>query len=497
MDFNRPHLRAGESLERRHSDTSLPQSHMAVTPNNQIGNLDFPHPHFAVIYLDYNGKLQVEASPSIAGCGGAIFTPDVTDRFMEMAVPNPQQMQFHNPPPTPSPWGMHPSQAQAQTPTPSPHTWPRPGQSRPAPELIPCEWQSHQTRRKRRDMKRLGMSSSSGTGISRTRPKSSSPPPTPPPNRSAFKIGDSAAVRRYIEKAFEDFQQLNCRVIAKSWIKLVEPRKQVHFPYNGRKVIAGVSQRVDPELTKPGWWPDGVLHREPDHLLKRDRLRLLVHILCELRESNGVTAEKLREAGQDVRRQISPANRLQVLDEIYFVRQMEERYLDGEIDGNTVIQVIHTHLPEANFQDEAGELTPMHSAPVMKMDEEDDQDLGDSHGSLLDESEQLAFSSHHQGLPLSPATSESSGPHSPTTTGFGGHHIGMMPSMIPHESPIDSKPGSVHAPVSVPLPVPVPGVHMGGGGGHGGYYAPAFTGEKNTGYWGEMAVSHGMNQFGY
>jgi hypothetical protein len=39
----------------------------------------------------------------------------------------------------------------------------------------------------------------------------------------------------------------------------------------------------------------------------------------------------LRDAGQDVRRQITPANRLQVLDEIYFVRQMEEQYLDGEI----------------------------------------------------------------------------------------------------------------------------------------------------------------------
>lgn len=62
-----------------------------------------------------------------------------------------------------------------------------------------------------------------------------------------------------------------------------------------------------------------------------DRLKLLVHILCELKDSHGVTAEKLREAGQDVRRQISPANRLQVLDEIYFVRQMEERYIDGKI----------------------------------------------------------------------------------------------------------------------------------------------------------------------
>jgi hypothetical protein len=62
-----------------------------------------------------------------------------------------------------------------------------------------------------------------------------------------------------------------------------------------------------------------------------DRLRLLVHILCELKDSHGVTTDKLRDAGQDVRRQITPAHRLCVLDEIYYVRRMEERYLDGEI----------------------------------------------------------------------------------------------------------------------------------------------------------------------
>lgn len=230
----------------------------------------------------------------------------------------------------PSPWDMQPNPG-----------WLHTGQTRAA-ELIPCEWQSNQNRRKRRDMKR--------TGIPRPRPKSASPSPTPSPGRTILRVGNRDLLGRYYEKAFEDFQQLNCRAIAKSYIKLVEPRKQVHFPYNGRKVIEGVSQRVDPELTKPGWWPADVLHREPDHLLKhgkcasdtsrdcvsvlireKDRLRLLVHILCELKDSHGVTADKLREAGQDVRRQISPAHRLQVLNEIYFVRQMEERFLDGEL----------------------------------------------------------------------------------------------------------------------------------------------------------------------
>ncbi|KAI3139139.1 hypothetical protein CBS147326_2817 [Penicillium roqueforti] len=90
MDLNRPHLGSGDGLERRHSDGCVPHQHdMSISPE-QAANLEIPHPHFAVIYLDHHGKLQVEASPSIAGCGGAIFTPDVADRFMEMAIPNPQ-----------------------------------------------------------------------------------------------------------------------------------------------------------------------------------------------------------------------------------------------------------------------------------------------------------------------------------------------------------------------------------------------------------------------
>ena len=83
-----------------------------------------------------------------------------------------------------------------------------------------------------------------------------------------LRVGNRALLRRYYEKAFEDFQQLNCRAIAKSYIKLVEPRKQVHYPYNGRRSIAGVAQTDNPEQTKPGWWPAGVVHKEPDHLLK-------------------------------------------------------------------------------------------------------------------------------------------------------------------------------------------------------------------------------------
>ncbi|KAK1140528.1 hypothetical protein N8T08_010274 [Aspergillus melleus] len=204
--------------------------------------------------------------------------------------------------------------------------------------LIPFEWQSVQNRRHRRSLRRVD----SGIGPD-------SPSPTPAITWTPLRIGNKDLLRRYYEMTFENFQQLNCRAIAKAFVKLVEPRKQVHHPYNGRSTVAGMSQRVDPELTKPQWWPEGIRHREPDHLLKFERIRLLVHILCELRESHNITSEKLKDAGQDVRRGIVPEERLQVLDEIYYVRDMEELYLDGKIDGDTVIHVSQVQMPEASL----------------------------------------------------------------------------------------------------------------------------------------------------
>lgn len=83
-------------------------------------------------------------------------------------------------------------------------------------------------------------------------------------------IGDTQKVTAYYESAFRRLQQLNCRMLAKNFIKLIEPRKQVKHPYNGGKPRAGAApgEKGDPEKTKPEWWPRDVIHREPDHLKK-------------------------------------------------------------------------------------------------------------------------------------------------------------------------------------------------------------------------------------
>jgi hypothetical protein len=86
--------------------------------------------------------------------------------------------------------------------------------------------------------------------------------------KTTISTGDRDFLRGYYEKVFQNLQQTNCRVIAKAYVKLVEPRKQVNYPYNGRKIVAGRTQQLEPDATKPPWWPTGVSHREPDHLPK-------------------------------------------------------------------------------------------------------------------------------------------------------------------------------------------------------------------------------------
>lgn len=88
------------------------------------------------------------------------------------------------------------------------------------------------------------------------------------PQRVPITVKDRDFCRLYYEKIFHNLQQTNCRIIAKAYIKLVEPRKQVNYPYNGRKIIEGQTRQLDPEASKPPWWPPGVSHREPDHLPK-------------------------------------------------------------------------------------------------------------------------------------------------------------------------------------------------------------------------------------
>ncbi|KAG8963839.1 hypothetical protein FRC03_002523 [Tulasnella sp. 419] len=68
-------------------------------------------------------------------------------------------------------------------------------------------------------------------------------------------------------RQFHNLQQKVCKLIAKCWIKAIEPKKNFRFPYQGG------------EQARPDWWPQSLMHKEPDHMLKHQRNLLLITLL--------------------------------------------------------------------------------------------------------------------------------------------------------------------------------------------------------------------------
>lgn len=83
--------------------------------------------------------------------------------------------------------------------------------------------------------------------------------------RKPIKVGDSEALWQFYDQRFRNCQQTACKLIAKAWVKAVEPKKQSNHPYTGSDEKA------------PDWWPkpwgpsrdEKVRHKEPDHLYKK------------------------------------------------------------------------------------------------------------------------------------------------------------------------------------------------------------------------------------
>lgn len=83
--------------------------------------------------------------------------------------------------------------------------------------------------------------------------------------RKPIKIGDADALWQFYDQRFRNCQQTACKLIAKAWVKAVEPKKQSNHPYTGSDEKA------------PDWWPkpwgtsrdEKVRHKEPDHLYKK------------------------------------------------------------------------------------------------------------------------------------------------------------------------------------------------------------------------------------
>ncbi|KAI6767253.1 hypothetical protein HG530_005262 [Fusarium avenaceum] len=199
--------------------------------------------------------------------------------------------------------------------------------------------------------------------------------------RKSIKIGNPDDVWSFYEQRFKNCQQTACKLIAKAWVKAVEPKKQSTHPYTGSDEKA------------PDWWPkpwgptkeDRVRHKEPDHLYKRERVHLLNHILRMIVEPNNRQHPDIQKLNLNVKKleeitiealsgffadKESPANakKRPFLNEIFRVAKQEERFKKEEIDGTTEVYVMaDDKIPDsyASGNDDDG--------PIPK--EEDDQDV--------------------------------------------------------------------------------------------------------------------------
>lgn len=213
--------------------------------------------------------------------------------------------------------------------------------------------------------------SSRHNGVVRSRPNREDTSTTVGPSarvssRPQLRIGDEEAIWDFYEQRLKDCQQNACKLMAKAWIKIIEPKKQSSHPY------------TKGEETAPDWWPKpyfdrngtkrAVRHKEPDHLRKGERLHLLQHIMRLVIQPRDRQMKQIREAGLTVKRlqevafdslagwfDQSEANgrKRQYLGELISVAKKEERYKRGNIDATTNVFVQSSDgIPERLEPDE-------------------------------------------------------------------------------------------------------------------------------------------------
>ncbi|KAI1877878.1 uncharacterized protein JN550_000060 [Neoarthrinium moseri] len=171
--------------------------------------------------------------------------------------------------------------------------------------------------------------------------------------KRSIEVGNAAQLQEFYELRFRNCQQSACKLIAKAWIKAVEPKKQSTHPYTGKDEKA------------PGWWPEPwgelrdqkVRHKEPDHLYKKERVHLLCHILRLVMQPNEYQHRDIRKLQLNIAKleevtnealsswfadSTNPGNRQKkpYLKEIFKVAHQEERFLAGGIDAKTKIHVM-------------------------------------------------------------------------------------------------------------------------------------------------------------
>ncbi|KAJ6133120.1 hypothetical protein N7471_008335 [Penicillium samsonianum] len=258
-------------------------------------SFSLPYTHYAMIYIDHEGRLKTYESQSIQEQDTGVFNPKVCQNFLEILG---ERIGCHQP---------------------IDQTLPRRLRRRTS------NTNTISASEERLDEQRFDSNNFNGSVVEMV----------------PLRVGDTKMVMVYYEDTLKRLLQFNCCVILKAFIKVIEPRKKAKHPYNGKPPRGSApGTRCDPEKTKPEWWPSGVMHKEPDHMAKADRIELLLHILRKL-GGRGIIADILEEIVRDAKRNLKGPRNVEIIYELLRVRKMEELFERGEVDANKVVYIMN------------------------------------------------------------------------------------------------------------------------------------------------------------
>jgi hypothetical protein len=75
----------GLSTHSSQADHLKTHFHVQDVQCHQPMQFTIPYSHFAIMYVDNRGEIQVEASPSVMGYEKAVFTEEIQERFLKLA----------------------------------------------------------------------------------------------------------------------------------------------------------------------------------------------------------------------------------------------------------------------------------------------------------------------------------------------------------------------------------------------------------------------------
>ncbi|KAH1486640.1 hypothetical protein LV164_001527 [Aspergillus fumigatus] len=291
------------------------------TVRELLSPFTIPPDHYAMIYLDNMGQLKVVESLSIRE-HGTFFSSELREKFLGRLVL--RNLGYHGLPP-PSDTFSHPQDMSNYRQV-----------KRRRGSAYDRAWEMFSERLSNPVKAPQSAVEGASDYFSESTEKI---PQSVIKNTVAFTIGDTEKVLAFYESTLEMFNQENCESLIQAFISVIEPCKRVFYPYNGRLAVGQPRDDWDPERTKPPWWPAGILHIEPHHLRKNDRIDLLINIL---RTSNeyGVTLDNLQEATQRFKRRLRP-EKTAILNDIFKLRRLEEQLERGEIDPDTTYTATH------------------------------------------------------------------------------------------------------------------------------------------------------------